>query len=97
MITHFSGNALHIRGLTQATVDTFNVRLKGAQLENCIEIYGEDMGECLAAVVELPTQRLIWSDEDAAGTEIANPRAFVGAVVAVLDTLFPHLNYATHH
>jgi hypothetical protein len=59
-----SGYQCHIRQLTQKEADLYKVDLTGVPIEECVAVYGEDLGECLAAVVHLRKDAdmpLVWT------------------------------------
>lgn len=85
------GYACRIRRLTPEDVRMFKVDLGDAPLSHCVAVWGEDLGECLAAVVDMRSMRLVWSDADGEGTPIADS-AFGAAVRVVLLSIFPHLS-----
>lgn len=91
-----TGYALRIRQLTEEDRAYYDVDLGKFSLSSCVAVFGEDMAECLAAVVYVPRSdgarpRLVWSDADGFGKPIANGQAFADAIKLVLFKTMPHL------
>lgn len=80
--------AVHIRQLRQRHIDEkppgLAEALEDVPLEECIGIWGEDLGDCLAAVIHAKSSAqkpLLWHDEQL--TTIANDFQFADAVMTV--------------
>lgn len=90
-----SGYSMHVRELTDKDRAYYGVELPdGVPLHECIGVYGEDMGECLAAVIHLVPNTdhpLVWSDADGKGTPIAEGQKFADCLAFALVNIMPHL------
>lgn len=102
-----TGYAMRVRQLDAETIAEYNIGLDLGEHDprDCVAIFGEDLAECLAAVVDLGDEengpRLVWSDADGTGKPIADlPSSkdgtaglkFAESISVVLKALFPHLN-----
>lgn len=102
-----TGYAMRVRQLDAETIAEYNIGLDLGEHDprSCVAIFGEDLGECLAAVVDLGDEdngpHLVWSDADGTGKPIADlpsnkdgnaGLAFAQATSLILKALFPHLS-----
>lgn len=98
------GYAVHIRRLKQEDLERWpDVESALGEYDipatECVTVIGEDLGECLAAVVHLnraSDHPLVWSDSDGKGTPIKVERAFAEAIAVVLYSIIPDLPVLGH-
>lgn len=84
-----SGHAINMRALRQEEIDQYSLEdIPAELLPACVAVYGEDLAECLAAVVYIgPEPRTLYSDADGEGTPVEDPDALAVAVATLFAAL----------
>jgi hypothetical protein len=85
------GHSMNVRALTEDDIKTYDVTMD-TDPSQCVAVFASDLGECLAAVVNVTDGHVVWSDADGEGNEIEQAETFGHALTVVLLSIFPHLS-----